>query len=120
MIWYLFPLAWVLASITIGLGFNGFLKAERAYQAMLDRASDRARQRVEREMRPQAEKDAEAATWALQASGQARAMQDASRNTVGLFYSQQNALGQCSNNLGMLGGGYQPYNGMFGFGGVFR
>jgi hypothetical protein len=102
MIWMLLPLGWVLASITILFGVHGFLKAEDERIAELDRRSERARQRVEREMRPLAEIQAEQAAFAAQA----RAMQNAPISGYsGLAWAQQNALmGQSQNMLGQSAG----------------
>lgn len=109
MIWLLIPLGWLLATITVAIGINGFLKAERSYFDMLDRASERARQRVEREMRPEAEIEAERQHYAAMA----RAQQNAPYGSYGLAMAQQQALAglsagnmlsqQGGSNFGLLG-----------------
>lgn len=111
MIWLFIPVGWVLATITIAVGFNRFLKAERGYFDMLDRASERARQRVEREMRPPVDIEAEREVQAAYM----RAMQNAPQSGhTGLAWAQQNALmGQSQNMLGQYGA-QNAANGYFG------
>ena len=113
MIWLLIPLGWVLASITILFGVHHFLKAEDERIATLDRRSERVRQRIEREMRPQSEIDRERAAWATQAQGLAWAQQNALQAYSG--NSQANCYG--NQQMALLGGGF---NSLFGMGGFFR
>ena len=112
-LWLLIPLGWVLASITILMGIHHFLKVEDERLAALERRSESARRRVEREMMPQSEIEAEAAALAAQAQGLAWAQQNALQGYSG--NSQANCYG--GQQMALLGGGY---NSLFGMGGIFR